>query len=291
MSGGRFKLRDVSSALYPPGSSLGPRRLPDYELVWIDQGNVVWECNRVEHPAPPGTMILSRRGFEEFYRWDPQGPTRHGFLHFDFNDGGREGLPPESHWPVTRQLEADDILRPLLNHLGWLQQCRLPGAEPLIQSCFALILNIYISGLNRTREPESDELPAPVLQAFEHARLRWQNGSMTPLSLKELAGAAHVSPVHLCRLFRASLGVGPQKALRLLRLQRASLLLARTNTRVKGIADACGFASPFHFSRAFHTVFGSSPRKYREQVLRGALPSSGRLPHALVGLSRQLLTH
>src|SRR5678815_3068109 len=47
-------------AVYPPGSTWGPRTLPDFELVWILEGDTVWTCNGTRHAAPPGTMILSR---------------------------------------------------------------------------------------------------------------------------------------------------------------------------------------------------------------------------------------
>lgn len=75
---------------------------------------------------------------------------------------------------------------------------------------------------------------------------------------------------HLFRAFRAELGASPAEAQRLLRLDRAAVLLARSNLQVQEIAEATGFASPFHFSRAFRKIYGRSPRAFRAAIAAGA---------------------
>ena len=89
------------------------------------------------------------------------------------------------------------------------------------------------------------------------------------LSLADLAGNAHVTPEHLCRLFRKHLALGPLECLRLARLQFAATLLSRSNMAVKEVADASGFVSPYHFSRAFQQTYGVPPRDYRAALLAG----------------------
>jgi len=48
------------------------------------------------------------------------------------------------------------------------------------------------------------------------------------------------------------------------RLQTACHLLASTSETVSEIAETCGFASPFYFSRVFRRHFGQSPINYRK---------------------------
>src|SRR5437773_3582903 len=74
-------------AVYPPGSTWGPRTLHDFEFVWILEGDAVWSCNGVRHEAPPGTLLLARPGTREHYRWDPAHQTRHAFVHFAIKRG------------------------------------------------------------------------------------------------------------------------------------------------------------------------------------------------------------
>lgn len=67
---------------YRAGEILKPRVMRDYELVLILEGNVTYQANQRNYAAPPGCVILARPGFQESYRWDPLGPTRHAFFHF-----------------------------------------------------------------------------------------------------------------------------------------------------------------------------------------------------------------
>lgn len=79
---------------YRPGETLGPRTLSDYEFVLILEGNVTYQANQRSHAAPPGSLLLARPGFEECYRWDPTGRTRHAFFHFQI-----QRMPDA--WPAT----------------------------------------------------------------------------------------------------------------------------------------------------------------------------------------------
>ncbi|HEY0007324.1 MAG TPA: hypothetical protein VGB55_01255, partial [Tepidisphaeraceae bacterium] len=45
-------------AMYPPGATFGPRRLGDYEFVWMIEGDAVYHCNGLDLPAPMGSILL-----------------------------------------------------------------------------------------------------------------------------------------------------------------------------------------------------------------------------------------
>ena len=63
-----------------------------------------------------------------------------------------------------------------------------------------------------------------------------------------------VHPEDLCRLFAASVGRSPMETVRLMRLERALVLLARSNLSVKEVGRLSGFSSPNHFLRGFRSV-------------------------------------
>jgi transcriptional regulator GlxA family with amidase domain len=98
------------------------------------------------------------------------------------------------------------------------------------------------------------------------------------MNLGRLARAAGVNEKHLCRLFQQSLGYAPMETYRLLCLQLALALLARSNLTVKQIAHRCGFDDPAYFSRYFSGVFRRSPRQVRQQLNQGTLPPASPLP-------------
>ncbi len=86
-----------------------------------------------------------------------------------------------------------------------------------------------------------------------------------PLELEELAQLNEVSVRQLERLFHKYLERTPSHYYLELRLKRARDLLLRSESQVRDIALACGFASPAHFSKCYRRVFGHSPRGERKQ--------------------------
>jgi len=91
-----------------------------------------------------------------------------------------------------------------------------------------------------------------------------------PLSRRTLAKAAAVSVRQLERLFRGHVGQTVGDYYRDLRLQRSRSLIHETTMPVLEVAVASGFISASHFSRAYKSRFGHSPRIDRARSLRSA---------------------
>ncbi|MFM2066524.1 MAG: hypothetical protein RLZZ584_1433 [Pseudomonadota bacterium] len=86
-----------------------------------------------------------------------------------------------------------------------------------------------------------------------------------PLPTEEIARLVGVSRRQLERLFGQHLDALPSRWYLELRLQRARRLLRQTHQSVLQIGLACGFASGPHFSNAYRTHFGHTPRDERSQ--------------------------
>ena len=89
-----------------------------------------------------------------------------------------------------------------------------------------------------------------------------------PLSVSDMARAAHLSPKHFGAKFRMALGLTPMEFLRSVRLHRARDLLASGADGVATISRRTGFEAPAHFSRAFKREFGVSPKAFRRSLGR-----------------------
>ena len=267
-AGLRCTLGQVSLAIYPAGATFGPRLIADYEFVWIVAGDVVWDCDGVQHAMPAGGLVLVRPGMRDSFIWDPKRVTRHGFIHFSILERG-VGLPPESTWPLVRQLGDGDIIGPLLRHLAWLQAVRPEGWERHAQMTFTQVLVAFISGATGTLNDEGTGRSPVIERVIGLIREAWGDGTPRQVAVTRLAKLAGISRGHLIRIFSDQLGMGPAEAQRLLRLDRAATLLARTNMRVQDVAEETGFANPFHFTRAFHTTYGCAPREFRRRCAQG----------------------
>jgi AraC-like DNA-binding protein len=272
-----FKLSPWHAVVtYPPGAVLAPRTLRDYEFVWIITGNVTYVCDGESYPAPPGTVILARPGMRDSYIWDPEKQTRHGFYHFALTKGSA-GLPNESQWPLIRQVGDGDIILPLLHHLDWLLHRKPPAWEELVQGAMRQALAAFIFGSYGTVANEPMAQNESVTRVMKFVQRRWSAERMEPISLAEMTAASGISRGHLIRLFRGAIGAGPVEVLRLLRLERAASLLARTNFQVQRVSEQCGFPNAFHFSRSFRSVYGRSPRQFRDWIDKGNHVPNNRL--------------
>jgi AraC-like DNA-binding protein len=86
-----------------------------------------------------------------------------------------------------------------------------------------------------------------------------------PITLAEWSRALGVNPVYFGRLFKKETGLRPMEWLNQRRLQMASQYLSSTSKSVAEIAQECGFADQFYFSRVFRQHFSQSPLQYRKE--------------------------
>lgn len=84
-----------------------------------------------------------------------------------------------------------------------------------------------------------------------------------PIARHDLASAVSVSTRHLERLFQNYVGQSVGRYYLNLRLKRSRLLVRQTSMPIFEVAVACGFKTASHFSRAYRTYFGRSPRSER----------------------------
>lgn len=257
--------RNGGIAHYPPGASYGPRELGDYEFVWMIHGDAQYRIGEQAWELPEGAIILCRPGVTDFFRWDIKRPTHHGFFHFDIRRLPKDFPPPET-WPLIREATPNDILRPLFHHIiSWIPH----GDAGLRHLGIANLLAAFVTGQTVIGALPSHTHPEAVERALGFMRKRLEADPAARIDLSALAKVAHVTPGHLCRLFQSALGYSPVETVRMARLDRAAFLLTRSNYSVGEIATQCGFASQFHFSRAFKKAFAKAPLAMRQAVARG----------------------
>jgi AraC-like DNA-binding protein len=120
----------------------------------------------------------------------------------------------------------------------------------------------------RTR-PSSD-----LLAALRRARDKADRDFAQPLTLDEMARAAHLSKFHFARLFAATYGETPRSYLTRRRIERAKDMLRAANLTVTEICFLVGFESLGSFSTRFRELVGCSPSAYREAAVAAGGPPS-----------------
>ncbi len=82
------------------------------------------------------------------------------------------------------------------------------------------------------------------------------------MPIRMLAEQARVSPSHFARQFRATVGLAPHQFVLTQRVHRSARLLRSGKLTLAAIAVDCGFHDQPHFTKAFRTVFGTTPLAY-----------------------------
>jgi AraC-like DNA-binding protein len=102
-----------------------------------------------------------------------------------------------------------------------------------------------------------------VREAAEYIRQHYD----TDLQVKEVADAVHLHPTYLQRIFKA--GMGGRSLVDYLtetRMEKAKMLLARTDIPITQIADYVGLNSRQYFSMLFRKMVGITPIEYRKRA-------------------------
>lgn len=92
-----------------------------------------------------------------------------------------------------------------------------------------------------------------VAMQYIHQHLR------EPITLPEIAQAAHLTPTYFSALFKKFNGVSPWKYITIKRVELAINLLKTTTMTKLEIAEQCGFSSSSNFYAAFGAVTGKNP--------------------------------
>ena len=107
-------------------------------------------------------------------------------------------------------------------------------------------------------EPKSDRIQSALAYAKRNLD--------KPLTVRQLAGAAHLSPRQFSRAFRAETRQSPAKAVESLRVEAARLMMEQSRHPIDAIARQTGFADRDRMRRAFLRAFGQPPQVIRRNA-------------------------
>jgi transcriptional regulator GlxA family with amidase domain len=107
-------------------------------------------------------------------------------------------------------------------------------------------------------EPKSDRIQSALGYAKRNLH--------KPLTVGQLAEAAHLSPRQFSRAFRAETGQSPAKAVENLRVEAARLMTEQSRHPIDVIARQTGFADRDRMRRAFLRAFGQPPQAIRRNA-------------------------
>ena len=177
-----------------------------------------------------------------------------------FKESNQACLPSISPMPIAADSALRGTLRAARAHL---EQLDYERAEELLQE--AALRLLVTAGELETAEERLTLMRTgqkrELLRRLQKARAYIHDNLSQQVDLESLAGLSHVSRFHLLRSFRQAFGVTPAQYHADLRLQRAEVLLQKTQRPVSEIARAVGFRNPSAFTRAWKRKHGYPPSR------------------------------
>jgi AraC family transcriptional regulator len=83
------------------------------------------------------------------------------------------------------------------------------------------------------------------------------------LSLAELASVINVSPTYFASLFKQAMRISPHQYVIQQRVERAKVMLSKTDLAIAQIAVQVGFSSQSHLTQQFKRITGMTPKQVR----------------------------
>lgn len=90
-----------------------------------------------------------------------------------------------------------------------------------------------------------------------------QQNFQNNISVADMASVCGIDRSYLGKIFKKSVGRSPQEFLINYRMVKATELLKLTSLSISDIGKAVGYDNQLHFSRAFKSIYGISPRNWR----------------------------
>jgi AraC-like DNA-binding protein/quercetin dioxygenase-like cupin family protein len=241
-----------------PDYAIDRKTFPFYSIEYVARGRGEVNLKGRTHSLQPGRLLSYGPGVPHHIVGDRDDPLVKYFVDFT---GTRAtmllrscGLPPGR---VSEVVPANAI-QALFDELiqAGLQMRRESGVL-----CAKLLECVALRIAGACAMPASAETQA--FATFQRCRQHIEQNSRRLRTLEQIAGECHVSNAYLCRLFRRYDSQSPYQYLLRVKMNRAAQRLQEQGALVKQVAEEAGFADPFHFSRAFTSVFGLSPSAFR----------------------------
>lgn len=135
-------------------------------------------------------------------------------------------------------------------------------------------LYLFIDALMRSVKENQPTVSKVKDYYIKEALAYIEHNYMNDISVESIAESSGLNRSYFGKIFKESVGKSPQEFLINYRMIKAAELLRRTRYSINEIGCAVGYPNQLHFSRAFKSVYGVSPRNWRNATAHTEDPVS-----------------
>lgn len=250
-----------------PGHSFGPATRNHYLFHYIISGTGTLMADNAKGETQTYS-IKSGQGFLIFpgqittYISDQNLPWEYVWIEFD-------GLRVKEAIDLTElsvntpvyHSHSKDLREQLMNEMLYIVHHAKESPFHLIGHLY-LFLDYLTQSAKSTKLLQSNKMSDYYIkEAINYIEQNFQNN----ITIEDIAAVCGINRSYFGKIFRNSIGRSPQEFLMNYRMVKATELLKLTSLSIAEIGSAVGYENQLHFSRAFKTIYGVSPREWRNQ--------------------------
>jgi AraC-like DNA-binding protein len=255
---------------YPPNKNAHPvafrtvaegRTLPEFQLVYISDGEGIFSAGGAAYPVSPGSMLLILPGMKHWYK--PRRETGWheywvGFTGTFFRGMVNTGMLSKER--IFFKIGLRDYVLSIFSRIFE----ELRSQRPLFQmrACsqvFSLIAEIL-------SEERRKEQPNHLQQIVEKAKYLMEANITREIDISSIAQEIGTSASRLNEVFKTYTSMTPYHYFIQLKINRACRMLEQEDISIKEAAFSLGFEDQYYFSRLFKQKTGIPPSEWKQYI-------------------------
>lgn len=244
-----------------PLHSFGPASKPHYLIHYVLSGKGMFRFHDKEYRLEAGYGFLIQPNELAFYQADAEDPWSYLWVGFAGSRAGEylTSMGLSQRHPIficDRSEELYAIVRDMMEHntFGIANDLRRNGQ-------LGVFLSVIADSAGVVAKNEEDKGNQYVKKAVSFIQSNYCN----PIKVTDVAEYVCINRSYLYTLFQNYLGMSPQQFLTMFRITKARELLESTAYPIESIALSCGYSDALVFTKAFHSMKGTSPSRYRKE--------------------------
>ncbi len=235
------------------------RVLHEYQIVYISEGDGIFEDETGEFPIKAGSLLILQPGRWHRYKPDPGKGWTESYVGFNglsanlmFTNPQLTLIKPVVH--IGNREEFIDTYYKIFRFA----QAEKPGFQQITAGMVMKLLGYLIS-----IEKRLDFSEKRIEKIIEKACFLIRENIEKEIDFKQYADENCVAYSYFRRMFKMYTGLPPAKYHLDLKIIRSRELLLSTDKIIKEICNEVGFESTYYFSRLFKKKTGISPSLFR----------------------------
>lgn len=220
------------------------------------------DIDHTEYHLSGGSGFLIEPGYVNHYWADQEEPWEYIWVEFD-------GLRANTYVEAAGLSNVHPVYQPQDPEDGIALQKEMfaildtQGASPLYQIGH---LYLFVDTLIRTSQSKKQVLGGKIKEFYVREAINYiEHHYAEDITVEGLARICKLDRSYFGKVFKSVVGQPPQEFLLRYRMEKAAESLMLTSAAIADISVSVGYANSLHFSRAFKSVYGISPREYRQK--------------------------